>query len=189
MAEEQAGVAAETAGRVVSTPIERGTPVSEGAELIRLSATETEAQLKESEANAAQIEARLDPSVKLLRITERSESHNFALVAIGFEAERLRNAPVKCSKGMRIGNRAKQLEATGWFAPVYKRCWPLHRIIPNTVAKTQRKAGRLPYCFHENAKNPAAKAGFWFVVQEKSRGTRLNISRRPEAERKSRICS
>src|SRR5437667_10144142 len=59
MAEEQADVAAETAGRVVSTPIERGTAVAEGAELIRLSATETDAQMKEAEANAAQIEARL----------------------------------------------------------------------------------------------------------------------------------
>jgi membrane fusion protein (multidrug efflux system) len=59
MAEEQADVAAETAGRVVSAPVERGTPVSEGAELIRLSAAETDAQLKEAEANAAQIEARL----------------------------------------------------------------------------------------------------------------------------------
>jgi membrane fusion protein, multidrug efflux system len=59
MAEEQADVAAETAGRVVSAAIERGTPVSEGAELIRLSAAETDAQLKEAEANAAQLEARL----------------------------------------------------------------------------------------------------------------------------------
>ena len=52
-------VAAETTGRVVATPIERGTKVTQGAELIRLSATETDAQLKEAEANAAQIEARL----------------------------------------------------------------------------------------------------------------------------------
>jgi len=59
MAEEQAEVAAETAGRVVATPIERGTPVGDGAPLIRLSSTETDAQLKEAEANAAQIEARL----------------------------------------------------------------------------------------------------------------------------------
>jgi len=40
-AEEQANVAAETAGRVISTPVERGTPVSQGAELIRLSSIET----------------------------------------------------------------------------------------------------------------------------------------------------
>ena len=58
-AEEQADVAAETSGRVISTPVERGTPVSQGAELIRLSAVETEASVKEAEANAAQIEARL----------------------------------------------------------------------------------------------------------------------------------
>ena len=58
-AEDQAAVAAETAGRIVGTPVERGTPVAEGAELVRISSTETEAQLKEAEANAAQIEARL----------------------------------------------------------------------------------------------------------------------------------
>ena len=43
-AEEQADVAAETAGRVIATPVERGTPVAAGAELIRVSAAETEAQ-------------------------------------------------------------------------------------------------------------------------------------------------
>ncbi|MQA30378.1 MAG: efflux RND transporter periplasmic adaptor subunit [Luteitalea sp.] len=59
MAEDQADVAAETAGRVVATPIERGTAVSQGTELIRLSASETEAQAEEAEANAAQIAARL----------------------------------------------------------------------------------------------------------------------------------
>ena len=59
MAEEQADVAAETAGRVVSAPVERGQPVSLGAELVRVSPTETDAQLKEAEANAAQLEARL----------------------------------------------------------------------------------------------------------------------------------
>src|SRR5438552_1871077 len=32
MAEEQADVAAETAGRVVSAPVERGSPVAQGAE-------------------------------------------------------------------------------------------------------------------------------------------------------------
>jgi len=58
-AEEQADVAAETGGRVVATPVERGTAVSQGAELVKLSPVETEASLKEAEANAAQIEARL----------------------------------------------------------------------------------------------------------------------------------
>jgi len=59
MAQDQAEVAAETAGRVVSTPIERGSRIAEGGELARVVATETTAQLKEAEANAAQIEARL----------------------------------------------------------------------------------------------------------------------------------
>jgi RND family efflux transporter MFP subunit len=58
-ADEQADVAAETPGRVIGTPIERGTPVKLGQELIRLSPTENDAQAREAEANAAQIEARL----------------------------------------------------------------------------------------------------------------------------------
>ena len=58
-AEEQAEVAAETSGRVISTPVERGTPVLQGAAIVTLSSVETDASLKEAEANAAQIEARL----------------------------------------------------------------------------------------------------------------------------------
>jgi multidrug efflux pump subunit AcrA (membrane-fusion protein) len=58
-ADEQAEVSAETAGRVIETPIERGTRVAAGTVLIRISAAETSAQLQEAEANAAQIEARL----------------------------------------------------------------------------------------------------------------------------------
>jgi RND family efflux transporter MFP subunit len=58
-AQEEADVAAETTGRVVATPIERGTHVAAGADLVRLAATETDAQLQEAQANAAQLEARL----------------------------------------------------------------------------------------------------------------------------------
>ena len=58
-ADEQAEVSAETAGRVVATPVERGSKVSQGTLLVRISASETSAQLEEAEANAAQIEARL----------------------------------------------------------------------------------------------------------------------------------
>ena len=58
-ADEQAGVAAETAGRVVGTPVERGTRVTQGAVLVRLSPTEADASLREADANAAQLEARL----------------------------------------------------------------------------------------------------------------------------------
>jgi len=58
-ADEQADVAAETAGRVIGTPIERGTRVTAGTVLIRVSATEADASLREADANAAQLEARL----------------------------------------------------------------------------------------------------------------------------------
>lgn len=59
LAGEQAEVSAELAGRVTATPVERGSRVPEGALLVRISASETSAQLLEAEANAGQIEARL----------------------------------------------------------------------------------------------------------------------------------
>jgi len=58
-ADEQADVAAETAGRVIGTPVERGTHVGAGDVLVRVSGTEADASLREAEANAAQLEARL----------------------------------------------------------------------------------------------------------------------------------
>jgi RND family efflux transporter MFP subunit len=58
-AEEEAEVAAEVQGRVIATPVERGTRVAEGADLIRVSAAEAQAQAAEAEANAAQLERRL----------------------------------------------------------------------------------------------------------------------------------
>ena len=58
-AQEEAEVAAEVQGRVVATPVERGTRVSEGDVLIRIAAAEMEAQAAEADANAAQIVGRL----------------------------------------------------------------------------------------------------------------------------------
>jgi len=58
-AEERAEVAAEIAGRVVATPVERGSRVSEGSELVRITDVEVRAQAQEAEANTGQIEARL----------------------------------------------------------------------------------------------------------------------------------
>lgn len=58
-AQDQADVAAEIQGRVVATPVERGTRVAEGSDLIRIAATEAEAQAAEAQANAAQLEERL----------------------------------------------------------------------------------------------------------------------------------
>jgi RND family efflux transporter MFP subunit len=59
VADAQAEVSAETAGRVIETPVERGSRVGQGALLVRISPSETSAQLQEAEANAGQIEARL----------------------------------------------------------------------------------------------------------------------------------
>jgi RND family efflux transporter MFP subunit len=59
IADEQAEVSAELAGRVTATPVERGSRVPAGALLVRISASESSAQLQEAEANAGQIEARL----------------------------------------------------------------------------------------------------------------------------------
>jgi RND family efflux transporter MFP subunit len=58
-ADEDADVAAETAGRVMATPVERGSRVREGDPLVVLSAAEAQAQAQEAEANVAQLEARL----------------------------------------------------------------------------------------------------------------------------------
>lgn len=58
-AQEQAEVAAETSGRIVATPVERGSRVASGADLVQIASTETQAQVAEAEANAAQIEAGL----------------------------------------------------------------------------------------------------------------------------------
>ncbi len=58
-ADEQAEVSAETAGRVVRTPVERGSRVKAGDLLIQLSTEQTHAQLQEASANAARIAAGL----------------------------------------------------------------------------------------------------------------------------------
>jgi multidrug efflux pump subunit AcrA (membrane-fusion protein) len=58
-AEEEAEVAAEVQGRVIATPVERGTRVTEKSDLIRIAPAEASAQAAEAEANAAQIEGRL----------------------------------------------------------------------------------------------------------------------------------
>ena len=59
VAEEQAEVAAEVQGRVVGTPVERGTQVAVGSTLVQVAADEAQAQAQEADANVAQIQARL----------------------------------------------------------------------------------------------------------------------------------
>jgi membrane fusion protein (multidrug efflux system) len=70
-ADEEAEVAAETAGRVVETPVERGSRVEEGSPLVRLVQTEAQASLQEAEANVAQIEVRLGVSAEQAFDVER----------------------------------------------------------------------------------------------------------------------
>jgi RND family efflux transporter MFP subunit len=60
IADEEAEVAAETAGRIVETPVELGTRVAAGAPLVRISAEQASAQVAEAEANAAQVSAALN---------------------------------------------------------------------------------------------------------------------------------
>lgn len=58
-AEEQAEVAAEVAGRIVATPVERGSRVTTGSPLVQIAASDPQAQVAEAQANAGQIEAGL----------------------------------------------------------------------------------------------------------------------------------
>ena len=78
MADEEAAVAAETTGRVIETPVERGGRVEEGSPLLRLARTEAEASLREAEANVGQIEVRLglgaDQSFDAERVPEVSNA-------------------------------------------------------------------------------------------------------------------
>jgi RND family efflux transporter MFP subunit len=60
MADEEAEVAAETAGRIVETPVEVGARVATGTPLVRISAEQASAQVAEAEANAAQVAAALN---------------------------------------------------------------------------------------------------------------------------------
>lgn len=60
VADEEAEVAAEIAGRVVETPVELGTRVTAGAPLVRISPEQASAQVAEAEANAAQVAAALN---------------------------------------------------------------------------------------------------------------------------------
>lgn len=63
VAQEQAEVAAEVVGRIVVTPVERGTLVEAGATLVKIAAEDVEAQAREANANVGQIRARLGQSV------------------------------------------------------------------------------------------------------------------------------
>ncbi len=103
-AQDDAEVAAEIAGRVIATPVERGMPVRSGADLVRIAATEVEAQAQEADANVAQIEARLGeptgasldvdrvPEVASARATHDLAKADFARTRTLFERKLLSQA-------------------------------------------------------------------------------------------------
>jgi RND family efflux transporter MFP subunit len=107
-AEEEAEVAAEIQGRVIGTPVERGTRVTEGADLIRISPAEAQAQAAEAEANAAQLERRLG----LNGTEERRQGISGEADSTGFESDRVpevANARAQLTLATGEFDRAKML--------------------------------------------------------------------------------
>lgn len=114
--QEDAEVAAEIAGRVVATPVERGSPVRANDALIQIAATEVDAQAREAQANAAQIEARLGidagAAFEVERVPEVANARAaFELAKNEFSrAERLYQGKLLSQSD--FDQRSAQLEAT-----------------------------------------------------------------------------
>jgi multidrug efflux pump subunit AcrA (membrane-fusion protein) len=114
-AQEAAEVAAEVTGRIVATPVERGTRVGRGATLVRIAATEVDAQAREAEANAAQLEAKLGLDTggefDLQRVPEVANARAaFDLAQTDFERVRMLSDKQLVSKA-EFDLRAAQAEA------------------------------------------------------------------------------
>ena len=93
-AQEDAEVAAEVAGRIVATPIERGSRVARGATLVQIADADVMAQAREAEANAAQIEARLGTAsgaaFEVERVPEVANAQaSYALARTEFERTKM----------------------------------------------------------------------------------------------------
>ncbi len=114
--QEDAEVAAEVVGRVEATPVERGSLVRPGDPLIRIAAAEAEAQAREAQANAAQIEARLGlaggAAFDVERVPEvASAKASYQLARNEFSrAERLYEGKLLSQSD--FDQRAAQMEAT-----------------------------------------------------------------------------
>lgn len=114
-AAEAAEVAAEVAGRVVATPVERGSRVAPGGELVRIGAADAEAQAREAQANAAQIAARLgltgEAAFDVARVPEVAAAEaSRRLARAEFErAERLHRGRLLAQS--EFDQRAAQLES------------------------------------------------------------------------------
>ncbi len=114
--QEGAEVAAEIAGRIVATPVERGSLVRANDALIRIASTEVDAQAREAEANAAQIEARLglqdgaafDPE-RVPEVANATVAHDLAQAEFT-RAERLHREKLLSQSD--FDQKSMQLEAT-----------------------------------------------------------------------------
>ncbi len=114
--QEDAEVAAEIAGRIVATPVERGHLVRANDPLVQIAATEVEAQAREAQSNVGQIEARLGleggaafdpervPEVANARATYQLSRSEFARAQRLFEDKLLAQSEFE--------QRRAQLEAT-----------------------------------------------------------------------------
>jgi membrane fusion protein (multidrug efflux system) len=115
VAQEDADVSAEIAGRVVATPIERGSRVAAGAELIRISAAEVSAQAEEAQANVAQIEARLgianDAAFDVERVPEVANAKAAHQLALTELARARQLSDQKLLSASEFDQRAAQAEA------------------------------------------------------------------------------
>jgi membrane fusion protein (multidrug efflux system) len=115
-ADEEAEVAAETAGRVVATLVERGSQVREGAPLLQLSPTEAEASLHEAEANVGQIEVRLgltaDQPFDVEKVPEVSNARAAKELAEADYARVKKLYDEKVVSGSEFDQRRTQVEVT-----------------------------------------------------------------------------
>jgi membrane fusion protein, multidrug efflux system len=153
-AQDDAEVAAEIAGRVVATPVERGMPVRMGAELIRIAATEVEAQAQEADANVAQIQARLGqpdgaaldvdrvPEVASAKATHDLAQADFARTRMLFEKQliarsefELRQAQVETSRRQYETARNGALQQHQALAAARARAVLARKALTDTVVR------------------------------------------------------
>lgn len=114
--QEDAEVAAEIAGRIVATPVERGSLVRANDPLVQIAATEVEAQAREAQSNVAQIEARLgleggaafDPE-RVAEVANARATYQLSLSEFG-RAQRLYDDKLLAQS--EFEQRRAQLEAT-----------------------------------------------------------------------------
>jgi membrane fusion protein, multidrug efflux system len=153
-AQDDAEVAAEIAGRVVATPVERGMTIRAGAELVRIAAAEVEAQALEADANVAQIQARLGqpdgsnldvervPDVASAKATHDLAQADFARTRMLFERKlvsqsvfELRQAQVETTRRQYEAARNGALQQHQALAAANARATLARKALADTVVR------------------------------------------------------